>query len=340
MRHRHNPWLSSPSHSALVPIPSAHPTHSLFAHTTGPPRTSPGEPLLIWFTGAGGPAAIYIALQRQLRRSLNIRCLFYDRAGYDRSTRDPAPAKKSLLARDAALDLWELLDALKIRGRLILAAHSFGGIVAREFLGLVLDRCAESGPDVNRLSIAGVLLFDCATEMMLQLFPRIPPREAEVMGKGVDFERITHLIEESGLTERELAYLGEARERTKEAAGDEDTHASARILAERYQLDRGVLKEGALVVVGTNFARDFELLYEEGLKLGNGTEEERRVAREFGETLKLFQRQLGRAQLDLASGDCRTRYVFLEDVGHDAPLRIRRRDYVGEFVGWILEQVN
>jgi hypothetical protein len=77
-----NPWLTSPHHADLVPIG----THSLWASVSGPIRT-PNSPLLIFFTGAGGPSALYIKLQQAL--SSHIRCLFYDRAGYDRRQEVP-----------------------------------------------------------------------------------------------------------------------------------------------------------------------------------------------------------------------------------------------------------
>jgi len=335
MRRKHNPWLESPNHTALVPIPESCPTHSLHAHITGPPRVNPEQPMLVWITGAGGPSALYVALQRHLTDSLNIRCLFYDRAGYDRSTRDSSPDKKRILATDSAKDLWDLLEASKIKGSIILAAHSFGGIIAREFLQLVIDRDDDNSP-----KIAGILLFDCATELMLQLFPRIPSKELMVIAEDVDFEGITNLIEESGLTDEEVQYIMEALDRTIPAARDEDTHASGRLLAEKGQLDRRVMTDGSLVVVGTNMASDYKLLYDEGLKLGNGTKEERKLAKDFIETFGLYQKQIGRAQLDLRLSNGKTRYVFLDEIGHDAPLRIKRADYVGEHVRWMLDQLD
>ena len=71
-----NPWHTLPHHSALTSIG----THSLWASVSGPIRT-PNSPLLIFFTGAGASVALYTKLQQAL--SSHIRCLFYDRAGYD-----------------------------------------------------------------------------------------------------------------------------------------------------------------------------------------------------------------------------------------------------------------
>lgn len=350
MRHRHNPWLNLPTHSALVSVPPTAPTHSLHATITNPPHSSPTSPLLIWITGAGAPAILYTALRHHLTTTLpSVRTLFYDRAGYDRSTRDPSPGAKQILAAHSARDLWDLLDAIGVlNGPLILAAHSYGGIIAREFLQLVLNhgnRQRANPPNsmerrTQVVSIAGLLLFDTATELMLEMFPRIPSAELTVVSEGVDLPALTHLIEESGLTDAEGRQIVEATERTRAAAADEDTHGSGRLLAERRQLDGRVMREGCLVVVGTNLARDYRVMYEEGCRLGNGTEDERRRAREFVKTVALFQMQVGRVQLDLRAEEADTRYVFLHDVGHDAPLRIRRADYVGEQVRWILGRMK
>lgn len=161
-----------------------------------------------------------------------------------------------------------------------------------------------------------------------------------VMAEGVDFEVITNLIEESGLTDGEVRYVLEAKDRTKSAAEDEDTHASGRLLAAKRHLDRRAMADGSLVVVGTNRASDYKLLYDEGLHRGNGTQEERKLAKDFCEAFALFQKQIGRTQLDLRLRNNKNRYVFLEDVGHDAPLRIRRADYVSDHVRWIIEQLD
>jgi len=57
------------------------------------------------------------------------RVIAYDRAGYGWS--DPAPHHSTAL--DSAGDLALLLDALQIRGPVIIAGHSFGGLIARLF---------------------------------------------------------------------------------------------------------------------------------------------------------------------------------------------------------------
>ncbi|RMZ67469.1 alpha beta hydrolase [Pyrenophora seminiperda CCB06] len=272
-----NPWLTCPTHSALVPIST---THSLFASISGPLRT-PASPLLIFFTGAGGPSACYTGIQRQL--SPYIRSLFYDRAGYDRST---LPLDETrILCTATARDLRALLVETGLQGPYLLVAHSFGGIVARTFL----HECAEG-------EVQGMLLFDTATELMLALFPRFPPLELEAVGRDVDLAAITHLQRDAGFSDAEWACAIRTVERSSYALSLEDTHASAHELALHRQIDNAAFGTRPLTVVQCNIASDYQLMYDEGIKLGGGTKEEREVSRWFIERTRLYHRQVARAQ--------------------------------------------
>lgn len=118
---------------------------------------------MIFITGAGGASAIHVKLQQRL--TPYIRCLFYDRAGYDRSTLPPLDSENGdkIVADDTARDLTNLLAATGLEPPYLLVAHSFGGIIARTFLAHHND---------NPTTIAGMLLFDTATELMLRLSSR------------------------------------------------------------------------------------------------------------------------------------------------------------------------
>ncbi|KAG9197525.1 hypothetical protein G6514_001481 [Epicoccum nigrum] len=317
-----NPWHSRPSHSGSVCIG----THTLWASVAGPIRT-PTSPLLIFITGAGASSAVYIKLREAL--SKHTRVLSYDRAGYDQSTLPPlsTPPDGRILAMDTAHDLTKLLKATQLEPPYIPMAHSYGGIIARSFLELHKE---------NPTSISGLILCDTATELMLQVFPRIPDANLEAVARNVDWEALTHLREESGMSDAEYAYAMEAQMRTVKGLAREDTHASGRALALCEQLRLRTLGSRPLLVTRSNLAGDFQRRYDEGVRLGDGTEEEREKAREFILLTRLYQDQIARVQGLLSS---EVAFRAWEDHGHDAP--IRNVDFVvGEVVGWLQSSVD
>jgi len=76
-------------------------------------------------------------------------------------------------------------------------------------------------------------------------------------------------------------------------------------------------------------------MYGAGVKAGNGSEEERAVARQFIETWELFDNELRATQLWLSGkSGCR---VALE-YSHDVPIR-KPEVIVGE-VKWVLKELD
>lgn len=63
---------------------------------------------------------------------------------------------------------------------------------------------------------------------------------------------------------------------------------------------------------------DYQVLYDAGIEIGDGTDEERQVVREFSEKSRMFHEQIERAQCGLLSN---VEYKFTGERGHDAPLR-------------------
>lgn len=363
-----NPWNDCPQVSALVPLPDRE--VSLFASSSGPTRGGSNDPVAIFFPGAGAPIAAYIKVQQHLSKF--VRTLFHDRAGYDRSTMPPR-SRESLTAEDAALDLDSLLRRIDVRPPYILIGHSYGGILAREFLQLQLSRknyrrdtAKESGSSAEvehyaprpivTDTISGLVLYDAATELALALFPRVPPTELLAVSHDVDWIALTNLRAECGMTDEEWDATMAAIERTAAtgAPDREDTHGSADRLARKRQFERGVYAGGDMVVVRCNSTRDYQTLYDEGVRLGGGTEEERRRATEFIRLWGMFNYQMIRAQIDLvpvsfqrgdvgglapgvqAEDSANVRYIEYMDWGHDSPFR--KPELVGDAVRWALRR--
>lgn len=82
-------------------------------------------------------------------------------------------------------------------------------------------------------AVAGLMLLNTATELMLGLFPRIPPYELGSMTKNVDWDTVIHFQEESGMTDAEYQYAVGAQEATKR----QDTHTSAQRFRLEHQMD-------------------------------------------------------------------------------------------------------
>ncbi|KAF2155485.1 hypothetical protein K461DRAFT_319879 [Myriangium duriaei CBS 260.36] len=318
-----NPWEHAERHEELVSIGS----HALYASAAGRPRSC-GAPVAIFIAGAGAPIATYIKLQDRLGKVCHV--LFYDRAGYDQST---LPNANSILAEDTAKDLDQLLRRINVQPPWILIAHSFGGIIARHFLSLQDKLCKDNG---TGLTVVGMILLDCATELMLQHFPHIPSWDLEAVGKSVDFAKLTHLQQESGFTDAEWMRAICAIERTAEnGARQEDNHGSGRALAEERQLECHAFGQRPLSVVRLNMASDYKIVYDAGVKKGDGTSEEQARAREFIKEVSLYAHQISRAQLDLSTV---WQYTFYKDYGHDGPLR--KPDFVEQHLRWVFDAVT
>ncbi|KAL4960377.1 alpha/beta fold hydrolase [Aspergillus stella-maris] len=323
--HYKNPWEHT-TRSGLVPAGD----HNLYISISGPSR-SPGSPVLIYFTGGGAPVALHVRLQRLL--SEVIRVCFYDRSGYDQS--EGIPGSKVVTARDNARELYTLLtEGVKVKPPYILVAHSYGGIIAREFLELCLK---EHGPPGEQGCdpVQGIVLAETATELMYQLFPHIPPPALEKISQGVDYAEITHAREESGLTTSEWEKAMEAIQRTVPGAQREDNHASGRELAKLRQFERQVLGDNPLSVIRCDMTKDFRVLYKAGAERGQGTDEERVKAKEFIETLKLFDDEMRFSQTRLSAS---SRYRTFLEYGHDGVLR--KPEIIVDEVKWILQSIH
>lgn len=314
-----NPWLTKPHHSALVPLP----THSLWASIAGRIRL-PNAPLLIFFTGGGACCAIYIKLFQLL--APHVRVLFYDRAGLDQSTmppRAPNAPPKDYFAQDHAKDLAKLLSITQLEPPYVLMGHSYGGIPMRCFFSLMPD------------AVAGMVCVDVATELMLALNPRIPPYELEALAEHVDYEAVTHLQEDSGMSDAEWARALAGQANCAEGTSREDNHGSADRLAHEFQIERQALGERPLLVLRYHATKNYQVIYDEAVKGGHGTEEQRRKVREFLDRAALYHEQLERALLGMSSD---AEYRYNGEWGHDVP--IRQAGVVVEEVKRLLERVR
>lgn len=326
-----NPWETIDI-DALVSVSN----HKLYVSTSGPER-SPGSPVVLFFAGGGTPCAAYIRFRRLL--SEHTRVYFHDRAGYGYSElghgdTDCGDGDEIVLtAQQAARELYELLQVLRVGPPYVLVGHSYGCICARAFLALTIREQKGAGEALSS-AIAGMVLIEAATELMYDLFePSIPPPVFFEVTKGIDYGAVTRTRERSGLTEHEWEHVSAMIRRTLQATEYEDCRVSARRLLREQQLANQALGDVPLAVVRADFSQEFRMMFEAGERMGNGTEEDSLECRAFLGKLRLHDDELRASQLRLSSVN---RYITALDHGHSVLL-------TGPGVGvdavlWVLER--
>ena len=327
-----NPWETIDI-DALVSV-SHH--HKLYVSTSGPER-SPGSPVVLFFAGGGTPCAAYIRFRKLL--SSHARVYFHDRAGYGYSELgrgDTACSKGDeivLTAQQAARELHELLQVLRVGPPYILVGHSYGCICARAFLALAAREQRRGGGALES-AIAGVVLVEAVTELMYDLFETsIPPPVFFDVTRGVDYGAVTRTRERSGLAEHEWEHVAAMIRRTAPATGCEDCRVSARRLLREQQLSNQALGDIPLAVVRADFSQEFRLMFEEGEMMGLGTEEDRLECRAFLGKLRLHDDELRAGQLRLSSVN---RYITALDHGHS--VLITGPEVGVDAVLWVMER--
>lgn len=340
----------------LVPIG----THSLSAFISGPIRSSTSDPnavpaadpLVVIIPGAGDVAASYVAVERLLRPWT--RTLLYDRSGLGRSEKDPSGVKPGVVGHlnkhpdpdpdpptqpgsnpnpdphstsasvKAARELHLLLHNLELHNDpLVLVAHSYGGIVAREFLHLY------------PASVTGLVLCDAATERASAFFTVPDLNIAAVLG-DLNYARVTGLRSDTVLSDDEWRARARDIYAGAEAARAEPSSfvRVCETLGEKQQIRNRALGSRPLSVIRANSPRDYERIYQAGVKAGNGTGEQRAAFRGLLDLWDGIDRELQEEQLSLSST---TRFVRLEDCGHN--VHLVRPDVIVEEIRWVREMV-
>ncbi|KAJ6013613.1 alpha/beta hydrolase fold protein [Penicillium herquei] len=294
-------------------------THSLFASISGRTR-SPADPLIVILPGAGDVASSYTALSRLVTPSARI--LLYDRTGLGRSQSGLSPEGSPAVS--AAKDLHSLLQATKLLPPLVLVAHSYGGIVAREYLHLYPSE------------VAGMVLADSSTERQCDYF-RIPDPNISAVQGNLKFAQVTGLRENSVLSRDEWRERAIDISRGAEAAQVEANSlvAVCHTLAEKRQLENQAMGSRPVSVIRCSGFRDFESIYQRGVEAGNGTVEQQRAFRSLLDRWPHVDRDLQEEQLKLSST---THLVYLPDCGHN--IHILRPNVVAGEIDWVVNQLQ
>lgn len=292
-------------------------THRLSVTVNGPPRSSQ-DPLVIVLPGAGDVASSYTALSPVVSRFARI--LVYDRAGLGRS--EPGP--QSPTAVSAASELRSLLRAMNMHPPFLLVGHSYGAIVAREFLHL-------HGGDV-----AGMVLVDGSTERQCDYFQIPDPNINAVLGE-LKVAQVTGLRDESKLSRDEWRARAIDYSRGVVAAQAEaDSFVEVcQTLGAKKQFQTRAMGHKPLSVIRCNGARDYERIYQAGVAVGNGTIQQQSAFRDLLDQWETNDHQLKAEQLQLSS---KTHFVYQPECGHN--IHLVRPEVVAEEIQWVLQQLQ
>lgn len=254
------------------------------------------------------------------------RTLLYDRGGYGLSS-EICSNTKTVTAVDIAAELNDLLHAADLTGPFVLVCHSYGGIIAREFVHLRRD-------DVH-----GIVFVDANQELNTIEGPW-PAPYIDAVTEGLNIWDVVGISQTHRFLPDEwevlLSQTKEYAEKHKRTAAAEARGyiASGAVLAAKRQLD---LKDPPLLgiwpvsVIKGCTCRDFELMLEAGTKAGNGTEEERK---KFADMIEKYDALDEKWQKELLGLSRRSRWVRAENSGHN--VHLTEPEVIVKEVKWML----
>lgn len=291
-------------------------THSIWTSVSGVSCNSQ-DAIVIIIAGAGDVSMSYIAVERLVATFARI--LLYDRSGLGRS--EPGPNRANGVM--AATELHALLLAANISQPLLLVGHSYGAVVAREYLHLHPER------------VAGMVLSEGSTERQSTYF-RIPDPNINALLGDLNFAMVTGLRTESKLSRDE--WRARAIDISKGAASAQAEAAAmvevCETLGAKEQYRKRAMGDKPLSVIRCNSAMEYERIYQKGVDIGNGTEDQRKAFRCLLDRWDNIDREIKEEQLQLSSN---THLVHIPDCGHY--VHLVRPDVVADEIRWVRDKI-
>jgi pimeloyl-ACP methyl ester carboxylesterase len=306
-------------------------TLSLNLRAAGPPR-SPDTPAIISIPGLGDSSVSFSAVLRHI--SAFARIYTYDRTGLGNSEIPANFTSEDKSYVNIAKELKLLLETAKFEPPYLMVMHSMAGLIGREFLHLYPE------------DIAGMVFIDTITEENYKYRPANLPGVMRRMWEGVDKsflwkERRTAFTDDE--LQEVLKYEGfgdsslpeEVRERVQKAAGFEAQNLipSSDSLSLKKQFDTIPLGDKPVSVIKGDAVGEWKTCFERAVAAGKGTEEERKMAREYLETADERQLWLQFKQLRLSRN---SRMVGASGRGHN--VQWYEPGLVAREVGWCLQE--
>ncbi|KAF4455700.1 Alpha/beta hydrolase fold-1 [Fusarium austroafricanum] len=250
-----NPWELDHYREELVSVDiGASQPQQLFLSVRGPPRTSPEQPVAIIECGAAATTRWWTIVQRLLCPTLRVYC--YDRAGLGRS--GPAVVFPRT-ASSMAFEMEKLFETVGVKPRFILIAHSYGAIIAREFLARL--------PNPTQ-SVVGMVFVESNQEKTHQEL-MVSSHISTSLG-GLNSLVATGLHEDHQYSEAEVEAILKYESGTTTNISDkpsaaiselESMESSERALADREQLQKHILSPNPITVMRGDITRDLRRLF-------------------------------------------------------------------------------
>ncbi|KAH8666031.1 Alpha/Beta hydrolase protein [Tricladium varicosporioides] len=299
-------------------------THSLYLSTSGQERKS-GAPAVLLMQGMGSLVDEWVVVRRLVTPFA--RWIEYDRSGLGKSEAPPKFQDK-ITAVDVARELDILLKNSGIEGPFIIVCHSWGGITSREFLHLRPD------------DIAGMVFVDANTENMHASVKWPLPAINAVIGNctWLRWMQVTGLVLSHKLRGEEWKAVVEGMEDLEHEKVEESEargfQADLPVLAAKKQFEKQALGHRPVSVIRGNSPRDFQMMYDAGVAAGNGTEAEKKLAKEYIGSWGPKDHQWQEEILRLSTFG---RMVSVSTSGHN--VQMVEPEVIAEEIRWVYEQV-
>ncbi|GAB7337766.1 hypothetical protein MBLNU457_g3038t1 [Dothideomycetes sp. NU457] len=317
-------------------------THNLYLSVKGPPRDLPHHlfPVVIAISGLGASMAYWGPVQRLLSSSVRFYC--YDRSGLGRSEVSTQPRT----AENMASELVRLLKAVDVKPPYVLIAHSYGSIIAREFLHLTQSQ--SRGENISTFfsatpnPVIGMVFIEGSIEHGLLNYP-FPSESIRALTTGLDVTKVTGLTNIHMLTDDEWkAFLASTTQPNHQAVSAEEERnmiPSARTLYPRKQFrtppDKGTLDPSPVLVIKGNNSDDLQKIHDAAVAFGNGTEEDRAKVLQMKDVLSEQDTKWQTQHYALSDN---RRAIRIDEGGHNP--HMTHPDIVADYVLRMVEEVR
>ena len=306
-------------------------SHSLYLRAAGPVRLQ-NTPAVVCMAGMGESSGGWIAVLRHI--STFARAYVYDRAGLGDSELPENFTSQSKTYTNIAKELRLMLERASVAPPFIIVMHSMAGIPGREFLHLYPN------------DVAGMVFVDTVTENNYKTRPKELPRVMRSMGEGVDMsflwtERKPAMTEEELKCALDSADMGtevptdETKARREMAARSEVENliSSSDLLADKKQFESIPLGHKPVSVIKGDTPGEFQRSFEKAVEAGKGTEEDRKLVRDYLAVADGIQLMLQFKQLRLSKN---SRLVEARESWHN--VHWYQPDLIAREVKWCLEE--
>lgn len=296
-------------------------SYKLWLSVHGPDRKA-GEPLVIIIPGLANSTTSWAAVRRGIATSARV--LQYERSGYGKSDVSTAKPTATTIAQELSL----LLGSANLHPPYVVVAHSWGGILSREFLALHPE------------DVIGMVFVEANQERTLEVLDWRQLAQSSLLA-GVNGLDATGLSRNHKLTDEEWRIYQDTQStesHQRQAALEIAEYAdSFPVLKAKSQLQRQppFLGDHPVCVIKGNNKADFEKLLKAGLTQGNGDSAKQAA---FEEILSTWDEKDESLQSEILSLSSYTRYTETKNSGHN--VQLSEPDLIVESVCWVLSQAK